>query len=130
MPVYLLHRIYLLKAKAMGNVVVDILSEKCPSCRKGKIFHPKKRLLLDDPKMKQRCDVCGYYFDREPGYFIGSMYVSYGLAVFQGLITFLICHYVFHLQVGWLIGCVSAIIILFSIRNFRLARTIWIYIFP
>ena len=33
------------------------------------------------PKMHERCPTCGLKFEREPGYFLGAMYVSYGLAL-------------------------------------------------
>lgn len=31
--------------------------------------------------MHDRCPVCGLLFNREPGYFLGAMYISYGLAL-------------------------------------------------
>lgn len=31
--------------------------------------------------MNDRCPVCGLNFNREPGYFLGAMYISYGLAL-------------------------------------------------
>ena len=31
--------------------------------------------------MHDRCPGCGLLFNREPGYFLGAMYVSYGLAL-------------------------------------------------
>ncbi|MFZ0956705.1 MAG: hypothetical protein WAN60_10215 [Candidatus Sulfotelmatobacter sp.] len=31
--------------------------------------------------MYERCAVCDLKFEREPGYFLGAMYVSYGLAL-------------------------------------------------
>jgi hypothetical protein len=31
--------------------------------------------------MHDRCPHCGLVFNREPGYFLGAMYVSYGLAL-------------------------------------------------
>ena len=31
--------------------------------------------------MNDLCPVCGLKFDREPGYFLGAMYISYGLAL-------------------------------------------------
>ncbi len=31
--------------------------------------------------MYQTCPVCGLKFEREAGYFLGAMYVSYGLAL-------------------------------------------------
>ncbi|HOZ86692.1 MAG TPA: hypothetical protein PL029_02990 [Bacteroidia bacterium] len=62
------------------NLAVRILTEKCPHCGKGQVFK-KKDQMLQLPVMYERCKNCNYFFDREPGYFLGAMYISYGLAV-------------------------------------------------
>jgi len=31
--------------------------------------------------MHERCPACGLRFEREPGYFTGAMYLSYGVAL-------------------------------------------------
>jgi hypothetical protein len=31
--------------------------------------------------MHEQCPVCGLRFEREPGYFTGAMYLSYGVAI-------------------------------------------------
>jgi hypothetical protein len=31
--------------------------------------------------MNDRCPACGLLFNREPGYFLGAMYISYGLGI-------------------------------------------------
>jgi hypothetical protein len=31
--------------------------------------------------MYAQCSICGLKFEREPGYFLGAMYISYGLAL-------------------------------------------------
>lgn len=59
---------------AVGRRLWAILRLRCPRCLRAPVF--KKGLTLNDP-----CPVCGLVFEREPGYFIGSLYVSYGLAV-------------------------------------------------
>ncbi len=51
-----------------------ILRWRCPQCLRGPVFG--KRLVLNDP-----CPVCGLVAEREPGYFVGALYVSYGLSV-------------------------------------------------
>jgi uncharacterized protein (DUF983 family) len=107
-----------------------IITEKCPRCGKGQIFS-KKTKLIELPKMNDVCDACGYSYHREPGYFLGAMYVSYGLAVLQGLITFLVC-YCFFPQLPTLLVCfiIVGVITLFSMQNFKLSRVIYMYIFP
>jgi len=112
------------------NLALRILTEKCPNCGEGAVFEKKKN-LIELPVMKVRCESCNYLYDREPGYFLGAMYISYGLAVFQGLIAFLICYFFFK-DLPTLTVCfiLIAVILFFSTRNYRLSRVVYMYIFP
>jgi uncharacterized protein (DUF983 family) len=56
-----------------------ILHQLCPRCRAGKMF--RGSLLRVFPKMHERCPVCELKFEREEGYFLGAMYISYGIGV-------------------------------------------------
>jgi uncharacterized protein (DUF983 family) len=106
-----------------------IISGKCPKCKNGKIFEKKGNLfLLKEPKMHSHCTNCGYRFEKEPGYFIGSLYVSYGLAVAELLALFILINPIFN-SVYWILSIMITVLILLSFFNFRNARTIWIYIF-
>ena len=61
----------------------------CPHCRKSAVYYPTKS-IFHMPEMKVKCDNCNYKFDREPGYFLGAMYISYAIAVFLGITTFVL----------------------------------------
>jgi uncharacterized protein (DUF983 family) len=107
-----------------------IVTEKCPRCGKGRVFEPRKG-LLKFPVMKDECSECGYRFNREPGYFLGAMYVSYGLAVAEAVATFLICYFLFpQLPLIWYPVFITITVVLLSYRNFRLSRIIYMHIFP
>src|SRR5690242_5111583 len=51
----------------------------CPRCRSGKIF--SRSLFAGLPKMNDVCPACGLKFEREQGYFLGALYMSYAMAV-------------------------------------------------
>lgn len=51
----------------------------CPRCRRGAIF--ERVWLWRLPQMFPYCPECGLKFEREPGYFLGAMYISYVLAL-------------------------------------------------
>jgi uncharacterized protein (DUF983 family) len=55
-----------------------ILEQLCPRCRTGKIFRQSVWLF---PRMYERCAACGLKFEREEGYFLGAMYIGYGLGI-------------------------------------------------
>src|SRR5260221_13037828 len=56
-----------------------LLHARCPRCRRGSIFYGPRWPRL--PRMVTQCSVCGLKFEREEGYFLGAMYISYGLAL-------------------------------------------------
>jgi uncharacterized protein (DUF983 family) len=68
-----------MEGHAKPSALVGILRQCCPRCRAGKIF--RGSIFRGFPKMFERCEVCNLKFEREPGYFLGAMYVSYGLAL-------------------------------------------------
>jgi len=112
-----------------SNLIVNILKEKCPNCGKGHVF--EKMSIFQFPEMKKNCEVCNYRFDREPGYFLGAMYLSYGLAVVQGISTFLLFYFVFpSVPILYVAFTIVGVIFLFSMKNFKLSRVIYIHIFP
>lgn len=105
-----------------------ILSGACPICGKGKIFETKGSLLhLKAPKMYERCSECNYRFDKEPGYFFGAMYISYGMAIAELLPVFLI--FTWFLPLSWMFVLMLLVLILTMFFNYRVSRVLWIHIF-
>lgn len=78
--------------------------------------------------MYETCPVCHLKFDREQGYFIGAMYVSYGLSIPPVLALV----FVFWRLAGWSFGAAVVAAFLaylpFVPLAVRLSRAIWIYI--
>lgn len=112
------------------NFILNIYNEKCPKCSNGHVFKQNVS-LLNLPVMNDVCEKCNYRYDREPGYFLGAMYISYGFAVLQGIITFLILHYSFPL-LSTLYKAILVILVITILgrKNYKLSRVIYIHIFP
>jgi len=66
-------------ARANVSAARGIFGQLCPRCRAGRIF--RSSIFRGFPKMHECCPVCGLKFEREEGYFLGAMYISYGLAL-------------------------------------------------
>ena len=78
--------------------------------------------------MQERCPVCDLKFAREAGYFIGAMYISYGIALF--VIAF-IASLLWAVTGWWITKDVIWAVVLFlpfapTITLF--ARILWIYL--
>lgn len=118
------------KQKIQGGLFMRIMKEKCPNCGKGDAYE-KKTKFLQLPVMKDDCEVCHYHFDREPGYFLGAMYISYALAVFQGILTFVFLRvFLPKIDTIWVVLIILGVISAFSMKNYKLSRIIYIHIFP
>ena len=111
-------------------MILNILTNKCPNCGKGEIFTNKNIYFnFSNNKMNKTCKNCGFKFEKEPGFFIGAMYVSYVLGVAQALFTALVGSY-FYKEVltlnvfMWIIG----VLLLMSSFNMRVSRIVWIYL--
>ena len=76
--------------------------------------------------MNKQCPHCGVTFEREPGFFLGSIYINYGLTalivaiaypllLFNGLVK----------ETALLIGAVTFTIV-FPILLFPWARSLWL----
>ena len=54
--------------------LLAILRLRCPRCLKGPVFRSFWGL-------HKECPECGLSFEREPGFFTGAMYFSYGIGI-------------------------------------------------
>lgn len=115
----------------MRSGIENICHGTCPSCSKGKIFEKKGLLYkMRMPKMYENCTVCGYKFEKEPGYFFGAMYVSYMLTVAQAVGLYMILVHIFQFDDNFQIFLmIAAGMIGLSFFNMRISRIIWIHLF-
>ncbi|WP_031425564.1 DUF983 domain-containing protein [Flavimarina sp. Hel_I_48] len=112
------------------ETVVDIVKCKCPNCNEGEIFKSKGNIFLFKmPKMNVRCKNCNYKFEKETGFFFGAMFVSYALAVAEMVTSLVIFWYFASLSPLYVFAIIVLVAILTSTFNFRISRSIWIYIF-
>ena len=113
-----------------GTKLYAVLKQKCPRCQNGDLFKYKNSYRFKDiTTMYEKCPECGLKYEREPGFFYGAMYVSYGLTV--GLwVTLAVAIFTFYNMSPWLflgIG-VTALFLLLPII-YRVSRAIWLNIF-
>lgn len=104
----------------------DIFCQRCPRCRRGKIFDGS--MFFGFPKMFERCPACGLRFEREAGYFLGAMYISYILGV---ALIVLLATALWALTGWWVTKSTLWAIVLFlpfapAITYF--SRVLWIYL--
>lgn len=120
----------MLEQASKRTFIVDLFQERCPKCRDGYVFK-QDISLLQLPVMNDHCEKCNYRFDREPGYFLGAMYLSYGFAVLQGIITYFFSVAIYpSISNFWSVFWVMFVILICGRKNYKLSRILYIYIFP
>ncbi|MCI0380351.1 MAG: hypothetical protein L0215_22430 [Gemmataceae bacterium] len=98
-----------------------IWRKRCPRCLDGPIYE-------HGSKMNARCPVCDLMFERELGYFLGAMYVSYALAaMFLGTFMLVVYSLFPELDLGYTVLIAGALFLPFVPAVTRYARVIWIY---
>jgi uncharacterized protein (DUF983 family) len=117
---------FLMKTATKISTLSAVLRQMCPRCRVARIF--RKSIFAGFPRMEERCPNCGLKFEREQGYFLGAMYISYGLALIT-IVAFAVLLWVF---TSWSLQKIAVwAILLFlplapSLTLF--SRVLWIYL--
>lgn len=104
------------------------LHAKCPKCRRGDIF-ANSMYGLKAQKMNVNCPHCDFKFEREPGYFYVSMFVSYAFNVAQ-MITIAVATYLLtgNLENIWLyLVTIFSGVFLLAPFNYRYSRVVLLY---
>lgn len=78
-------------------------------------------------RMHERCPHCHLKFEREPGYFLGSIYINYGISALLLVVGWISLRYLLGVEslalVGWSLG---GFCVLFGMFFFRYARALWL----
>ncbi len=112
-----------------GSKLYSILTGTCPQCQKESMYVDQNLLHLNNLlKMNEKCSHCGLRYQIEPSFFFGSMYVSYGLNVAIGILSFIIT-FQFDFSMIDSFVCIIAVLILAFPFVMRLSRNIYINFF-
>jgi hypothetical protein len=76
--------------------------------------------------MHKQCTTCGVTFEREPGFFLGSIYINYGLTALIVAIAYPLLLFRAQLPEKQLLLAAVAFTVLFPIFLFPWARSIWL----
>lgn len=111
-----------------GTKAYSIFNIRCPRCHESDMF-PTGSLSFNQPfEMKERCDKCHEDFFPEPGYYYGAMFLSYIFTAFFSIGFVLFFHWVLDWSTAASFGLLIAVLGIFFIYIFRVARALYINI--
>ena len=106
--------------------VTSILTSKCPTCDRGKMYNHGPYKLSEMTKINHSCDHCGQNFLPEPSFYTGAMYVSYAFSVAIVVTTFVAFNVLSDdPNVGAMMFTSIFATIVLAPLIFRLSRNIW-----
>lgn len=108
------------KAVSFLQRVGPVLKQRCPRCLDGPVFDGLLR-------MNRCCPRCDLRFEREPGYFTGAMYISYGLAVLSIAPPAVILGWL-GLPGVWIFALIGLQLVLSSPLLLRYSRVLWLHL--
>ncbi|MCH2203431.1 MAG: DUF983 domain-containing protein [Fuerstiella sp.] len=104
---------------SLGRALSQAVRIRCPYCGEGRLFAGLFR-------MHCVCSECGTRLEREPGYFLGSTYINYGITAGFSTLTYVLLH----IGLGWsnrvVMSGLMAFCLIFPLIFFRYARSLWL----
>lgn len=108
------------------NIIRSIYTYKCPKCRRGDLF-VKPFNPLNPLNMPYQCEVCGQKTMPSPGFYYGSMFISYIITGFPYLGLMFSLIYFFSFSVYQAFGVLILFAALTYFKAARISRSIWIH---
>jgi hypothetical protein len=76
--------------------------------------------------MAEACSSCRLPFEREAGYFVGAIYLNYGVTVLLALGGYFLLQVWLAPPVGWQVGLWAAFAAVFPVWFFRYSKALWL----
>lgn len=92
---------------------------RCPICGHGRLFRGWFA-------MHPECAECGTKFEREAGFFLGSIYFNYGLTALVTVIAYPLLKNVRSIPPQTATASVLTFVVVFPLWFFRYARSLWL----
>lgn len=101
---------------------------KCPLCGKSDMFKYSAFNFAKFIVMYDKCPNCNANFHPEPGYYLGSMYISYVLNSFIFLFTALMLTFYFEKSLTFTLLSLLVLSIILLPYTLRMSRTMWLWL--
>jgi hypothetical protein len=79
--------------------------------------------------MHNCCSVCNHQFEKEPGFFYGAMYASYGLMVGLFVVSFAIFVWGLKVKMSYYLIGFPFLVLIAAPYVYRISRIIWMNLF-
>lgn len=106
----------------LRQILTRALKLRCPRCGRGRLF-------LGRFTMYEACPACGLHYQREPGFYLGSIYFNYGAtALIVTAVYLALFAYTDLTQTAprLVLAALTMFCVAFPLLFFRHARSLWL----
>lgn len=104
---------------SLAALVLRALRLRCPRCGQGRLF-------AGWFQMHAECPHCRLQYERAPGYFLGSIYINYGVTAVALTVGYLLLHAGLRFTNQQLAAPLVGFCVAFAMFFFRYARGLWL----
>ena len=109
---------------------VALLELRCPRCHQGMLFSYSALNVTKFAQMPTQCPVCGLAYEPEPGFYFGSMFITFGFNVATFLGLGMLTYYLLDNPDTWVyVTIVTGATLLFTPLILRYSRALMLYLF-
>jgi uncharacterized protein (DUF983 family) len=95
------------------------LTLRCPRCGRGEVF-------VGWFTMRETCEACGLKYEREPGYFVGAIYLNFAVTAVVCLGGAMLVAMALGLPPWGEVGVASVLCVLVPLLFFRYSKSLWL----
>jgi len=99
-----------------------VCKNRCPRCEEVKV-------LKDIFTRQDTCEVCNFKYDRENGFFLGGIPVSYALICIFWIVPWLVAYFFGWAPVLWTVLGIITVVIAFTYFGYAYCKCLWLGIF-
>jgi uncharacterized protein (DUF983 family) len=111
------------------SITKSILHIHCPSCREGKMFEGSAYAFkMSAFDMNKFCPKCKQNLEPEPGFYFGSMFISYGLTGWFSIFFVMFFHWWLKMGLYTSFGLLIVFLAINFVWTYRFSRGLWAHI--
>ena len=114
----------------VDSTALALLQLRCPRCHQGKLFSTSALNVTQFAQMPEQCPVCSQSFEPEPGFYFGSMYITFAFNVATFLVLGVLIYYLLGNPDTWVyVSIITGVTVLFTPLILRYSRALMLYLF-
>jgi uncharacterized protein (DUF983 family) len=112
-----------------SSSLLAFAAQRCPRCHQGRVF-TTSAFSSRFQEMHPQCPACELYYEPEPGFYWGAMYISYAFSMAIVVAVGIAVYVLGHDPDAWVyILAVTVAAVLLVPLSFRYSRMVMLYLF-